>query len=102
MSTAKARSSFGTTRSEEHKKQRRRTGQHFEKQALHPSKVPVFLRVFDAIVERVGGHRAAVKYIGMAANTVQSFKEGRLSVGSGKKILAAWEKVKNQPAEGGV
>lgn len=98
MPTANTRGHHGRIYGE-YKKQRRRTGQHFEKQALHPSKVPLFLQVFNAIVSRVGGYNIAVKYIGMSAGTMRDFKEGRLSVGSGRKIVAAWEELKNQLAK---
>lgn len=99
MPTAAGRTPIGATHDGGYTKQRRRTGQHFEKQALHPSKVPLFLRLFNAIVNRTGGYTIAVKYIGMSAGTMRDLKEGRLSVGSGRKIVAAWEKVKDQPFE---
>ena len=63
---------------------------------LPADKVPAFLKLFDAVKARTGGIDSAARYIGIGNATLAKARDGKISISIGKKILAAYNKIKSE------
>ena len=63
---------------------------------LPADKVPAFLKLVDAVKARTGGIDSAARYIGIANATLAKARDGKISKSIGKKILAAYNKIKSE------
>ena len=64
------------------------------KDKLFGSKAEIFLKLFKAIAEDVGGTLNAQKVIGMAGSTCASLYKGEISTHEAEKILTAYKATK--------
>jgi len=58
-------------------------------------KVQSYRTVFAVLVQHYGGQEEAAKEVGMTPGTLLRFKKGKLSSGTGRQILATYNKVRD-------
>lgn len=61
---------------------------------LPKSKVAPFKILFDKIRDHVGSYNGARDFIGIGASSLDGLEKGKISAATGKKILAAYNKIK--------
>ena len=67
-------------------------GKHAE--WLPKDKIKAFKVLFDSIKSKIGNNAGAIKYIGLSKNILDNFREGKISTRTGRKILDAYNRIK--------